>query len=62
MSITKVSPEHDPTSRNFTTRAMVHSLKGLDEVVILHKRSARDVVAEYRGKRYTAIFNPFVCL
>ena len=62
MSITKASAEHDPSYRNFTTKAMVHSLKDVDEVVILHERSASDVVAEYKGKRYTAIFNPFVCL
>ena len=46
----------------FKTQAMVHSLKSKDEVTILHEKSNNDVVAEYKGKRYTAIFNPFVGL
>ena len=46
----------------FTTKAMIHSLKSKDEAVILHENGSNDVVAEYKGKRYTAIFNPFTGL
>jgi len=46
----------------FKTKAMVHSLKARDEVTILHQKGPNDVVAEYKGKRFTAIFNPFSCL
>ena len=46
----------------FKTKAMVHSLKSQDEVTILHEDGCNDVVAEYQGIRYTAIFNGFVCL
>ena len=46
----------------FKTKAMVHSLKAQDEVTILHENGCNDVVAEYKGKRCTAIFNGFVCL
>ena len=52
----------DPLSQSFTTQAMIHSLKRLAKVEILHERSANDIVAEYEGKRYTAIYNPFVCV
>jgi|GEM_PF-703898 len=52
--------------KNFTSatkgsksQAMIHSLNHQDEVIILHERGTNDVVAEYRGVRYTAIFNPF---
>lgn len=44
----------------FKTKAMIHSLKTQDEVTVLHENGNNDVVAEYKGKRYTAIFNPFV--
>jgi hypothetical protein len=37
-------------------------LKAQDEVVILHEKSCNDVIAEYKEKRCTAIFNPFVGL
>ena len=43
----------------FNTKAVVHSLKSQDEVTILHESGPNDVVAEYKGKRYTAIFNWF---
>jgi len=46
----------------FKTKAMVHSLKALDEATILHQKGPNDIVAEYKGKRCTAIFNPFSCL
>lgn len=43
-------------------KAMVHSLKDLDEVIIVIENGNNNVVAEYKGKHYTAIFNPFVGL
>ncbi len=43
----------------FQAKAMVHSLKAQDEVTILHENGSNDVVAEYKGVRCTAIFNPF---
>ena len=43
----------------FKTKAIVHSLKKEDEVTILHENGSNDVVAEYKGIRYTAIFNVF---
>ena len=46
----------------FATKAMIHSLKKQDEALILHERGCNDVIAEYKGKRYTAIYNPFVGL
>ena len=46
----------------FKSKAMIHSLEGQDTVTILHENGANDVVAEYRGTRYTAVYNGFVCL
>ena len=46
----------------FKTKAMVHTLHAQDEVTILHENGLNDVIAGYKGKRYTAIFNPFSCL
>ena len=46
----------------FETKAMVHSLKDLDTVTIISETDNNNVIAEYKGQRYTAIFNPFVCL
>ena len=46
----------------FTIKAQVHSLQAQDEVTILHEKNNNDVIAEYNGKRYTDIFNPFVGL
>lgn len=43
----------------FQAKAMVHSLKAQDDVTILHENGSNDVVAEYKGIRCTAIFNPF---
>lgn len=43
----------------FQAKAMVHSLKAQDDVTILHEKGSNDVVAEYKGVRCTAIFNPF---
>lgn len=46
----------------FTAKAMIHSIRAQDEVKILHEKSLNDVIAEYKGKRCTAVFNPFVGL
>jgi ribosomal protein S27AE len=46
----------------FKIKAQIHSLNAKDEVIILHEKGCNDVVAEYQGKRCTAIFNPFVSL
>ena len=46
----------------FKTKAQIHSLQALGEVTILHDKNNNDVIAEYKGKRCTAIFNPFVGL
>jgi len=43
----------------YKTKAMIHSLKSTDEVIILHETSNNDVVAEYKGIRCKAIYNPF---
>ena len=46
----------------FKIKAQVHSLNAQDEVIILHENGPNDVVAEYNGKRCTAIYNVFVGL
>jgi len=46
----------------FKARAMIHSLKDTDLVLILHENGANDVIAEYNSKRFTAVYNPFVGL
>lgn len=43
----------------FKTKAQVHSLQAQAEVTILHEKSNNDVIAEYNGKRCTAIYNVF---
>jgi hypothetical protein len=54
-------------SKMFKTEAVIHSLakedsnKPYDMATIIHEKDSNDVVAEYKGVRYTAIFNPFVC-
>jgi hypothetical protein len=51
----------------FETLAIVSSLSSSgtnpteDVVTIIHENGANDVIAEYKGMRYTAIFNAFVC-
>ena len=43
------------------TQAHIHSLQGgMDTVTIIEHRDNNHVIAEYKGKRYTAVFNPFV--
>jgi hypothetical protein len=46
----------------FKTQAMVHSLEARDEVTILHENGPNDVIAEYKGGLYSAVFNVFVGL
>jgi hypothetical protein len=46
----------------FKIKAQVHSLQAQDEVTILHENGPNDVIAEYKGKRCTAIYNIFVGL
>ncbi len=46
----------------FKIKAMIHSLKSQDEVIILHENGCNDVVVEYMDKRYTAVYNGFVGL
>lgn len=42
-----------------TVKAMVHSLKALDDVIIIRENGINNVIAEYKGKKCTAVFNPF---
>ena len=46
-------------------KAMIHSRKGTDSptdiVTIIEHTDNNHVIAEYKGYRYSAIFNPFVC-
>jgi hypothetical protein len=43
-----------------TAPAYIHSLKGgKDTVEIIEEHGLDNVVARYKGKFYTAIFNPF---
>ena len=45
----------------FDIQARIHSLGGaLDTVTIIEHKDNNHVIAQYRGKYYTAIFNPFV--
>jgi len=46
----------------FQAKAMIHSLKSQDTVTIVYEKNNNDVVTEYKGNRFTAIFNVFVCL
>lgn len=46
----------------FKTDALIHSLKRIDEVTIISQTDNNHVVAEYKGVRYSAIYNPFVGL
>lgn len=43
-------------------RAMVHTLNDLDEVEIISEVDVNNVVARYKGKLYTAVFNVFTGL
>jgi hypothetical protein len=56
----------------FGATAVIHSLSAnrgpnrpdldnTDTVTILEHRDNNSVIAEYQGKRYRAVFNPFVC-
>ena len=40
--------------------ARIHSLNGqMDTVTIISHTDNNHVVAEYKGKKYTAVYNPF---
>jgi hypothetical protein len=41
--------------------AMVHSLEDMAEVTIISETDCNNVIAEYNGKKCTAIFNWFTC-
>ncbi len=43
----------------FTTQAIVHSLQAKDKVTIIDDRDVNNVVAEYKGQRYSAVFNTY---
>lgn len=49
----------------FQTQAHIHSLNGaMDEITVLdEKQNGRQTtyIADYRGVKCTAIFNPFTC-
>ena len=40
-------------------KAMVHSKNAMDTVTIISHKDNNHVIAEYKGVRYTAIFNIF---
>lgn len=46
-------------NNTFKTQAMVHSLNAQAEVTILEYKDNNNVIAEYNGKKCTAILNPF---
>lgn len=45
-----------------TTQAMIHSLNATDEVTIISENGNNNVIAEYKGKKYTAVYNIFIGL
>lgn len=53
-------------NEKFYATAMIHSKKSsknqTDTVLIIHYKDNNNVIAEYKGHRYTAIYNPFVGL
>lgn len=42
-----------------TVQAMIHSLGTTDMVAIIAENGPNNVVAEYKNKQYTAVFNGF---
>ena len=42
-----------------TVTAMIRSLKATDEVTIIGENDPNNVIAKYKGKRFTAIRNCF---
>ena len=47
---------------NKQAKAKIHSLDGaFDTVTILEEQGNNHVVAEYKGKKCTAVYNPFIC-
>ena len=48
------------TTQYETAQAHIHSLQGAKgTVAIIEEKSLNDIVAQYQGKFYKAIFNPF---
>jgi len=43
----------------FKAQAMIHSLKDIAEVTIISHEDNNNVIAQYKGQRYTAIYNTF---
>ena len=41
-------------------QAMIKSLNNFDEVKVLAYKDNNSVVVKYKGKKYAAVFNPFV--
>ena len=41
-------------------KAVIHSLEEIDEASIISHNGDNSYIAEYKGKRCTAIYNPFV--
>lgn len=40
-------------------QAMIHSLQNKDEATIISHKDNNNVIAEYKGQRFTAVFNVF---
>jgi hypothetical protein len=57
-------PEERKEHTMFKDTAIIHSRKGTDTptdtVTIIEHKDNNNVIAEYKGQRCTAIFNPFV--
>jgi hypothetical protein len=53
-------------NEKFYVAAMIHSKKDTnnqtDTVFIIRYKNNNNVIAEYKGHRYTAIYNPFTSL
>lgn len=46
----------------YQVEAMIHSLNGMDTVTIIENNSNNNIVVEYNGHRYSAIYNMFTGL
>ena len=46
----------------FKTQAHIHSLDGaMDEITVLKELGNNSYLVDYRGVKFTAVFNPFTC-
>jgi hypothetical protein len=43
-------------------RAMIHSLGDVDNAIIVKMENNNNIIAEYKGKKYRAVFNVFTNL